>query len=253
MRKCWAACLGNCSDKMSGEHIVSAGLFTADMVVVQGLSWCKDQPKTIGLSNLTRNILCAHHNSILSPVDDAAVKAFDVIRECVRLTDARALMKERHWNIVRLHIDGAALERWFLKTLVNVTVGGRDRIGSKSLIPGEPGADLVEIAYGEKRFVPKAGLYSPAEVGEKFASEDRVTIIPYFDARNGCVMGGTFYFRGFRFALHLGEQGLGPNDQFVHKGGGVSQYSRPLYHLAKWKWTVGPSQKRVSHMIEFKW
>jgi hypothetical protein len=253
MRKCWAACLGNCSDKMSGEHIVTAGLFVTDLIVVQGLSWCKDLPKTVGLSNLTRNILCARHNSALSTIDEAAIKAFDVIRECVRLTDVRGAMKERAWNIVRMEIDGAALERWFLKTLINLTVAGRERIGTGSPTPGEPSPDLVEIAYGQRRFVPKAGLYGSGDVGEKFTSEDKVTIIPYFDTGNECVMGATFYFRGLRFMLHLAEEGLTGKVTFIHKDGGKTEHSPPLYHLAGWNWTVGPSQKRISHVIVFTW
>src|SRR5713101_8269307 len=117
---------------MSGEHTVSKGLFTNDMVVVQGLGWCKDEPKTIGLSNLTRKILCTHYNSKLSTVDDAAIVAFDAFRESVRLTDIREKMKERRWTVVHLPLDGDLLERWFLKTLINLTVGGKEKIGPKS-------------------------------------------------------------------------------------------------------------------------
>ena len=90
-------------------------------------------------------------------------------------------MKERLWHIVRLEIDGAGLERWFLKTLISITAGGKERIGPKSLAPGELSADLVEIAYGLRKFVPNAGLYSSAEMGETITSEDRVTIIPFFN------------------------------------------------------------------------
>jgi hypothetical protein len=152
-----------------------------DIISVQGLSWCRDEPKNVGLPNLTRNILCTSHNSRLSPADQAAIAAFDVLRECVRLTDVREVMKERLWHIVRLEIDGAGLERWFLKTLISITAGGKERIGPKSLAPGELSADLVEIAYGLRKFVPNAGLYSSAEMGETTTSEDRVTIIPFFN------------------------------------------------------------------------
>jgi hypothetical protein len=253
-RKCWAESLGNCSESISGEHIVTAGLFATDMISVQGLSWCRDEPKNIGLPNLTRNILCTSHNSGLSPVDEAAIAAFDVFRECVRLTSVREVMKERIWNIVRLKIDGAGLERWFLKTLINITAGGKERIGPKSLVTGEPSADLVEIAYGLRNFVPNAGLHSSGEVGETITSEDRVTIIPFFDAKNECILGGTFYFRGFRFMLYLGEEGFTGNVKFVHKNGKeTSQYPRPLRHLRKLNFTVGPSQRRISHVVDFKW
>jgi hypothetical protein len=198
--------------------------------------------------------LCTTHNSNLSPVDEAAIKAFNVFRECVRLTGIREVMKERMWNKVRLVIDGAGLERWFLKTLINLTVGGKERIGPNSTVPGEPSAGLVEIAYGLRKFVPNAGLYSSLEVGETVNTEDRVTIIPFFDLSNESLLGGTFYFRGIRFMLYLAEEGLTGNVNFVHKDGkGKSKYSRPFRHLKRLNFTVGPSQKRVSHVVDFKW
>ena len=254
MRKCWAESLGNCSDTMSGEHTVSKGLFTGDIVAVQGLSWCKDAPKTIGLSSLTRKILCTHHNSTLSPVDDAAIEAFNAFRESVRLTDIREKMKEMRWTVVHLPVDGDLLERWFLKTLINLTVGGKEKIGPKSSTPGEPSSDLVEIAFGHRKFVPNAGLHNSQEVGETVNSEDRVTIAPFFDRQNEYVFGGTFYFRGFRFLLHLSEVGFTGNVTIVHRDGReTSQYAKPLRHLRQVKATVGPTRRYVSHTIDFEW
>jgi hypothetical protein len=109
---------------LSGQHTVTKGLFTEDSVVVQGLDWCKE-PKTIGLSSLTRKILCTHHNSKLSLVDDAAIAAFNAFRKSVQLTDIREKIKERRWAVLHLPVDGAKLERWFLKTLINITIGGK--------------------------------------------------------------------------------------------------------------------------------
>ena len=254
MRKCWADSLGDCSDTLSGEHIVSKGLFINDLIAVQGLSWCKNEPKTIGLNNLTRNILCTHHNSSLSPADEAAIAAFNVFRESVRLTSVREKMKERRWTVVHLALDGDGLERWFLKTLINVTTGGKEKIGPKSNTPGEPSSDLVEIAYGHRKFVPNAGLYNSQEAGETIDSEDGVNIAPFFDEKNEYVLGGTFHFRGFRFMLYLGEAGFTGNVTFVHRDGrDTSQYSKPLRHLRQVKVTVGPKRKYVSHTIDFEW
>lgn len=254
MRKCWAESLGNCSDTLSGEHTVSKGLFIDDMVVVQGLSWCKDEPKIIGLNNLTRKILCTHHNSRLSKVDDAAIAAFNAFREAVRLTNIREKIKERRWTVVHLPLDGDLLERWFLKTLINITTGGKEKIGPKSNIPGEPSSDLVEIAYGHRKFVPNAGLYNSAEAGETINSEDRVTIAPFFDSKNEFVLGGTFYFRGFRFMLYLGEDGFTSGLTFVHRDGRTtSRYAKPLRHLRQLKVTVGPTRRYVSHTVDFRW
>lgn len=131
MNRCWARSLGNCSDKMSKEHTVTAGLFP-DSVIVQGFSWCKVEPKKIGLAGLTKKILCTTDNSNLSPVDNAAIDAFKVFQESVRLTSVREKMNERRWKVSRMLIDGLALERWFLKTLINAAFDGEQKIGPKA-------------------------------------------------------------------------------------------------------------------------
>jgi hypothetical protein len=252
-RRCWAESLGNCSDKLSGEHIVSKGLFIDDLVGVQGLSWCKNEAKIIGLNSLTRNILCTHHNNTLSSIDDAAISAFNAYRESVRLTSVREQMKERRWRITHLQIDGNRLERWFLKTLINVTLGQDQKIGPKSDTPGKPSPDLVEVAYGIRKFPGNAGLHGSAEVGEQINSEDRVTIIPFFDSTNEYLLGSTFYFRGFRFMLHLGDEGFTGDVTFRHKDGQKSQFGKPARHPSRMRVIVGPSQKYLSHIINFEW
>lgn len=167
-----------------------------DTVAVQGLSWCREESRTVGLANVTRKILCTTHNSILSPVDQGAINARNVLRESIRLQSARKSLKNKVWTIVRLEIDGRMLERWFLKTLINVTLSGRERIGSKSFSSGEPSHELVEIAFGSRKFTPNAGLYSAVEESERISLEDGFRIVPFFDVKNECVMGGTFYFEG---------------------------------------------------------
>ncbi len=45
-RLCWARCLGDCGGGVSGEHPVSAGLFTSKAVTVSG--WGRVE-RTVGL------------------------------------------------------------------------------------------------------------------------------------------------------------------------------------------------------------
>src|SRR4051794_31716079 len=78
---CWAACLGNCADKPSREHIVSRGLFIGDTVRVEGFHWCKTGPREVGLASLTAKILCKKHNSDLSEVDTGGAEAFNIFRQ----------------------------------------------------------------------------------------------------------------------------------------------------------------------------
>src|ERR1700675_999975 len=86
---CWAACLGDCGQKISREHRVSKCLFDSEEISVQGFPWCLNEPKTIGLANFVAKILCKEHISALGELDSAALQAFKVFRESVRLNRVR--------------------------------------------------------------------------------------------------------------------------------------------------------------------
>src|SRR5207245_4901734 len=108
---CWANQLGGCSQKITREHVVSRGLFDSEQIMVQGFKWCLNEPKKIGLSNLVAKILCKRHNNDLSDLDAAALRAFDIFRESIRLNQIRGKMKGRlvRWHIKRMQIDGPRL------------------------------------------------------------------------------------------------------------------------------------------------
>ena len=122
--ECWAACLGNCSDKVSREHLVSRGLFIGDIIRVEGFSWCKTGPKEVGLSSLTAKILCKKHNSDLSEVDAGGANAFDIFRQLRLVANQRQGLPPNSWQVPEYRIDGPLLERWLLKTLINISYNG---------------------------------------------------------------------------------------------------------------------------------
>lgn len=206
MEKCWAACLGNCGVKASREHLVSQSLFIGESVRVQGFPWCRETPKEIGLSRLTAKILCEHHNNSLSPVDDAGARAFAVLREMRRLANVRERMKPQRWNIIRHRIDGPLLERWFLKTLINLCCDRDYPIGLESRVAGRPTERIVRIAYGLESFTDQAGLYFVIRSGMQVVSTDTVSFVPLIKHR-AHVEGGVFSFRGLRFLLFLEPEG----------------------------------------------
>ena len=129
MAECWASGLGSCSDKISREHIVSESLFTNDIVRVEGFSWCKDKEKEIGLRSLTAKILCKKHNAALSPVDIGGASAFEAFRNMTKIGNVRKKVQPQIWDVIQYSIDGILLERWFLKTLINISFGGEYPIG----------------------------------------------------------------------------------------------------------------------------
>src|SRR5438128_1034101 len=105
MPNCWAASLGDCSDKQSREHQISKGLFTSPTVTVQGFPWCMDAPITIGIGAATAKILCKHHNELLSDLDAAAGDAFSILKKAIELSDFRnTLAKSARFKIERFEI-----------------------------------------------------------------------------------------------------------------------------------------------------
>lgn len=194
---------------MSREHLVSDSLFVDEEVIAHGLPWCKDQPKKIGLASLTARILCTRHNSLLSPIDDAGAGAFDVIRKMRELGRVRRKMKPTIWHVVKYSVDGPGLERWFLKTLINLTFEGGYPIGRESAQPGRPSEHLVHIAFGRRKFEERAGLYSVIHPGMKMFSAERIAFTPLIKLGTH-IEGALFGFAGFIYLLFLEKEGPPP-------------------------------------------
>jgi hypothetical protein len=249
VENCWAACVGKCSDKLSGEHLVSQSLFLNDFVTVQGMPWCKDQPKRIGLSRLTAKILCDRHNNALSPVDTAGAEAFATIRELMKVLRVRKTLKPHIWKIRRYEIDGQGLERWFLKTLINVCCNGPTRIGRYSDKPGWPDQQLVETAFGLKTFEGRAGLYSLFKVGEQINSNDDLACVPILNASD-YIEGGFFRFRGFGFLLFLDPEGPKGNLSAI---GLRSEDAGQFQLMFRQKHFRDVTGKYVSQIVTFRW
>ena len=146
------------------------------------------------------------------------------------------------------------MERWFLKTLINVTVGEEAKIGTSADAPGEPTGDLVRIAFGVSQFNANAGLHCSAEMGETITSEQMVSIIPLLTKNNERMLSGIFYFHGYRFMLDLRDQGFTGPVRLIHQNGkSYNSHSQPVRHLAGIKVSVGGSKQNLSHVVEFKW
>lgn len=243
--------MGGCSSGISREHVFSKSLFLSTEITVQGFAWCKDEPKNIGIGSLTAKILCGKHNSGLSPVDSAAAKAFDVLREQNLLANQR---KERSLktllNVVRFHIDAKLLERWFLKTLLNLTYQGDYFIGSSGIAKGEPPLDLVEICFGLKPFPGNAGMYGAANPGMDMDSLDTVTFAPVLTENNTRVIAGIFEFRGLRFLLSLSETGLQVPLSAI---GNLPPEWRNAKLIRPLKKLMATHGKRISHVVVFDW
>jgi len=254
MSECWAAPLGDCVGKLSREHIITEGLLPQAGILIQGFPWCLDGPAKIGTANLTSKILCVKHNSLLSTADDAGIAMVTQFREFFRLGNVRSGMKSRRWHRVRLTTKGLELERWFLKTLINVAFGHKYPM----LKPDEakhwrPSLNLVEIAFGLTRFEPRAGLYLiGGNVGDTINVADKLQITTIRSRDDRRLVGASFTISSFRFVIYLKPDGLNRNIERVGMDGEVTPESNLLYHPRAINFTTQPGNW-LSHSLDIAW
>ena len=202
MSRCWADSLGDCVGPITGEHIVSSAVFTENVISVQGFRWCKDEPRQIGVNGLTANVLCGRHNSTTSNLDSAAGNAMQVLRHSVALCEKnKKLMPWITPKIQHFRIDAGLLERWMLKTTLNLKYGSL--LGEGNVVAPGSAATLeeAELCFGLRPFTGAAGMYTAYANGANLRMLDKVTINTLLD--NGELVGARFELHGFRFLLNL--------------------------------------------------
>ena len=96
------------------------------------------------MDSLLTNILCRKHNSELSPVDVGAL-AFATFRTVATIYSNRSGMLQYglwcgRFDVIDHSIGGYGLERWLLKTLINMELAGKQGIcigpgASRSRLP----------------------------------------------------------------------------------------------------------------------
>jgi hypothetical protein len=252
MQECWAAVLGGCEGGISREHIISESLFSGTTIGVRGMPWCREGHKFIGKAGYTANILCRKHNSDLSPVDDAGTNAFATLRLMATIYSNRSGMLEYglwcgRFEVIKQRIDGRGLERWLLKTLINMELAGKEGlpIGPNATAWGvDP--DLVQVAFGTRLFQGRAGLYFAVFDNEMIDMHERVQYTSWIrDAENSTFVGaGAFSFFGFRFFFCL-EPGGFPNSLAI--GG---RELKLLYHID----TINVDlNNKPSQQVHFTW
>lgn len=216
--QCWANCLGDCSEGMSQEHLVSECLFEGE-INVMGLPWCKDEPRKMRIERLTDDILCSRHNKGLSEVDSAAKHSLDTIAEAVDLFDRRSQYLSRSWTIKRFQTDLWLLERWCLKTLMNVRMNSQPDY--------EIACDwdeLVRVAFGLEMFTPPKGLYMMAMKGHNIPIGGKKFNITT-QSLDGTLAGAKFQLWGMPFFLNITPEPLQLNQGKGHMiRGGMKQW-----------------------------
>ena len=143
--KCWANYRRDCDRGMSDEHLLSKALFPQQAVYVSGFDWCGAAEKKIGINSLQRRFLCEKHNNALSPADTEAVEALSAFAS----------------GESQREINGGLLERWLLKSAINLSIGTKSHIGCgmSESVPGWPSPYLLAVAFGDLSFSHNMGAY----------------------------------------------------------------------------------------------
>jgi len=230
---------------------VSAALWTGPTIIVSGLPWCRDAPKTVGVDSITARILCRDHNSALSDTDKAAADAFDVLKRSAALDDKRRKQRPRTRKVVRYEIDGRRLEQWFLKTLINIVVSQQSK-GTSWALSGsaldQPRETLVRAALGREALAKPMGLYGVGAVGETIKHVDGVELVTLLRQSDNALVSGLFTFLGLRFLLYVDSVPVPASFPLPSGQGWLT--SEALYHIGKINGTVGG---KLSHYVHILW
>ena len=199
---CWASCLGDCAEGMSDEHLIPKCLFPSGDILVQGFSWCKDEPKALRVERLVKRILCRRHNGRLSRMESASKRSVQSMMEAFTLFTTRDALRQRRWSVKRFDVDMLLLERLCLKTLINLNHVSGWQIGDDPACPQTPTRELVEVAFGLRKFTDAKGLYVPAKAGDNITPKEGA--IRFTAVTNGNrLVAGKFLLWGFPFVMSI--------------------------------------------------
>ena len=151
--------------------------------------------------------------------------------------------------MVKYKVTGLLLERWFLKTLVNISFDSEFPIGHVDSKIGKPTDNLVRIAFGLQNFPKRSGLFSVVYTGQNVHSTDSFGFTPLI--KDGqYIAGGLFLFRGFMFLLYLMPQGPPELLTGIQFNGEDLSHAQLNYHDETINDVVG---EYLSQMYEVDW
>ena len=153
---CYAAVLGDCDGKLSGEHYISAALLTViggDHVELTGARFFGSRGKKLSVARATANILCTRHNNDLSDLDDTATRFFRALVE----VDEDFELEVPGKPSFRV-FPGEDIERWMLKLLCGLSVAGAFESPDGRALRPEP----VEALFGARSWPAGYSFFAAA-------------------------------------------------------------------------------------------
>jgi hypothetical protein len=229
--KCWAKDLGNCSNKVTREHIVSNSILP-DFITVSGFEWCKGTPKTVGRNSLVNKFLCGVHNEALSEYDKEATKFFETIKDVTRKwkLDERVFKEE--------NINGLKFERWLLKTFINLVLTNDTSMSSINM------RKILPVLYENATFNPPYGFGLASRVSQIINFSPRVELRALYLTLNGVQMlsGGLFITSGLCLTLFIPSFELTEQDI-------EANYNSDLSDLGIQKWSELQTDRHIKEII----
>jgi hypothetical protein len=121
-----------------------------------------------------------------------------------------------------IRISGDHLERWLLKTTINLALQAQPvPTGGIFDSAGKPARRFVDIVYGHALFAPEEGLTWIAQVGEQIAhaQQGTITFEPWLRKEDNALVATLMRFHGYRLWLATAdapkiEYGLHPVRRF---------------------------------------
>lgn len=253
---CWANVLDDCEGKLTREHIISVAAIqhpdpkasraqkeqrVLRHTYVQGPrgSWTRE----VAVADLVGRMLCERHNRGSSELDIAGGALSDAIRYFVEAARDREYSRLR-WAMKMHELDGPLVERWLMKTAINMTVGYRERrrVGSGDAEPNRPSRELAEMVFGHRPVVEPYGIWFVTRTDDQLVADQSFSTQPWV---KGDVLGGTlFSICGFQFAVSLSDDE--PPWDLLSKITGWRQY-RSVRHLREFR------QERYGVGVRLQW
>jgi hypothetical protein len=209
-KKCYATHLNDCDEKMSGEHYISESVLKlgGNAVRVSGFPWQKPNTHSdIGIGSLKSQMLCTHHNKMLSPLDAEGSRFVKGLKETFNDLSGRQELSE-----ATININAELLELWFLKVFIGCLI-----VSGLKDIP----KIWIDYLFQKTKLPDDSGLYFPMK-NESPKWEFNLIKMDSIDNLNGHIAGAKFIIGGLPMLLTFGHPVSSKlNFNYLHRPSGI--------------------------------
>jgi hypothetical protein len=189
---CYAAHLGNCLGGSSREHYISRSVLeiVGAKFQISGFPWQQpEQQMEVGIGALVSRILCNHHNSELSILDETGNEFVRALKSSFGEALGNDYAEEE------FSISGEKLELWLLKILCGII-----RVFGTVSVPRR----WVDILFRNEPFPNGWGMHLFSELGTVSWFFQLVRVVPVLNEKRS-IAGAKFGIGGLALLLAFGK------------------------------------------------